>query len=76
MSYVLHESEGAGTKMQYRLNVCLDRPQLPSITVGLPGYAIYDFCRLLWWIFVDFLGFLLTCSYFVNHVVLFTIFCC
>ena len=29
-------------------------------TVGLPGYAVYDFCRLLWWICVDLLGFLST----------------
>ena len=29
-----------------------------TITVRLPGYAVCDFCRLLWWIFVDSLGFL------------------
>ena len=35
-------------------------------SVGLRCYAIYDFCRLLWWIFADLFGFLLTCSDFVD----------
>ena len=32
--------------------------RLFKLTVGLPGYAVYDLCRLLWWIFVHLFGFL------------------